>query len=102
MWLNYTTNLSNCKSLNYKTAGRVLPAADNENVSQVVVTVEFRGIGDFGKLAAFLALSRDEVFQQRLGEHAASGEIIVIRLQSVQRILQTGGQTGELRLLLLG
>ena len=57
---------------------------------------------DLGKFGTLGALRLDKVLQQLLGEHAACGQVVVIGLQSVQRLGEAGGQTLELGLLLVG
>ena len=58
-------------------------------------------MGDVGDLAALLTLHLNEVVQQDLREYAAGSQVIVIGLQSVQSLLQRGGQTLQLLLFLL-
>ena len=52
--------------------------------------------------AALGTLGGDEVAQQLLGEDTAGGQVVVIGFQSIQSLLQRGGQTLELLLLLVG
>ena len=59
-------------------------------------------MGNVGDPAALGALGGDEVRQQLLGEDASGGQIVVIGLQRIQRLLQGGGQALELLLLLVG
>ena len=51
--------------------------------------------------AALGPLGGDEILQQLLGEHAACGQVVVIVLQGIQGLLQRGGQTLQLLLLLV-
>ena len=69
---------------------------------QVEVLLELDRMRDLGDLHALGAFGLDQVPDQGLGEDAALGQIVVVGLQSVQRVLQTGGELVQLGLLFLG
>ena len=71
-------------------------------ILQVVVLVEFGGMGDLRELCALCTLGLNEVAQQFLGEDTAYGQVIVVSFQGIQSILQADGQTLQLCLLLIG
>ena len=58
-------------------------------------------MGNLAELSAFGALGLDEVLQQDFGEDTAGGEVIVVSLQSIQCLVQRGGQALQLLLFLL-
>ena len=58
-------------------------------------------MGDLGELHALLPLPRDVTLQQLLREHAAPGQVLMVRLQSLQGLVQGRGQVVELGLLLV-
>ena len=57
---------------------------------------------DLGHLAALCPLGLDKVLDKLLGEYAACGEVVVITLERVERIVKSGGKVAELCLLLIG
>ena len=63
---------------------------------QVVVLVEFGGMGDLGELCALCTLGLNKVLQQFLGEYTTGGEVVMISFQSIQCGIQAGGQTLQL------
>ena len=69
---------------------------------QVKVSVKLCRMRNLAHIHALFALQSNEILDQMLGENAAGGQVVVIGFQSVQRILQTGGQTGQLGLFFLG
>lgn len=50
----------------------------------------------------FLALAVDPDFDEPLGEHAAAGEVLMIRFERIERLVEGGGQAVDLLLFLLG
>ena len=54
------------------------------------------------KLGAFRSLALNEVGDKLLREYSVSGKVIVVRLESIERLGKRGGKSLELRLLFLG
>ena len=50
----------------------------------------------------FLALAVDPDLDEPLGEHAAAGEVLMIRFECVERLIEGGGQAVDLLLFFLG
>ena len=70
-------------------------------LSEIIIFLELGRVGNLGELQALGAFALDEVRDQLLREDVPGGEVVVILLQRVQRLLQRGGQLVQLRLLLL-
>ena len=66
---------------------------------QVVVQVELHRMGNGADAAALLTLGGNQLLQQLLREDTAHSQVVMVSLQSIQSLLQAGGQTGELCLL---
>lgn len=69
---------------------------------QVEILIKLRGVGNFAHFKALFSLQSDEIFDQMLREHAASGQVVVVGFQRIKGILQSGGKAGELGLFFLG